>query len=601
MSSSLFQRRSIATATYVLASLFSVLLFLKNAWVAEDAFIILRSVDQFLLGHGFRWNPHERVQVFTSPLWYLLIIASTAFCKTLYLNLVGLSLLLHVALLAVMARLMDDVKRWLAAVLLLTLSQAFFDFTASGLEYPLVYLLLAAFVLLYLRDRHTQDRHWLALCAGLALVTRHDLLFILSPMLLHLAWVYQRQLGKGQLWTTAALFIAPLAGWTLFSLIYYGFPFPNTAYAKLGIDGVTRAERLLRGLTYLSVSLKLDPITPITMLLAIVQCIRCRQRHFVIAGCGILLAFAYITWIGADYMVGRFYAPVYLVAILVLARFPWQWPVLHRPLAAAIGIATAYLVFYMIDSHVETIASLLMTAGLPLPDPSHLMTGILALGVALTLACLFSQIGRTVVASLFAVLLATSTQQHDSPWQTGYRDWGKRTDFDLWWNLQNVSRERYFIYHWTSLYAWTHRDRSRPFPDHPWCHEGIALPDVAVTGFAGMTPYCMGTGKISIDVKALTDPLLPRMPKYPGAIWSSGGVNRLVPDGYVESVQAGTNRIRDPDLARYYDKLQVLTQAEPLFSVTRLKTVIAFNAGVYDSWLDSYRSRLAQQPSPVVP
>ena len=84
MTNQFTNNKKISALLYMLVGLFSLLIFLKNAWVTEDAFIILRSVDQFLLGHGFRWNPHERVQVYTSPLWYLLIIASTFFCKTLY-------------------------------------------------------------------------------------------------------------------------------------------------------------------------------------------------------------------------------------------------------------------------------------------------------------------------------------------------------------------------------------------------------------------------------------------------------------------------------------------------------------------------------------
>ena len=151
-------RKVVALTLYLMVGAFSVLLFLKNAWIAEDAFILLRSVDQFLAGNGFRWNPHERAQVYTSPLWFLLIIACTYLVKTLYLNVIGLSLLLHVALLLTMARLLPTAWRWATAVLLMTLSQGFFDFTASGLEYPLIFALLGLFTLLYLRNRHLEDR-----------------------------------------------------------------------------------------------------------------------------------------------------------------------------------------------------------------------------------------------------------------------------------------------------------------------------------------------------------------------------------------------------------------------------------------------------------
>lgn len=580
-------------ALYLLTGIFSLLLFVKNAWVAEDAFIILRSVDQFLLGNGFRWNPHERVQVYTSPLWYLLIIASTTFCKTLYLNLIGLSLLLHVALLTIMAKLIKNIWRWLAAVLLLTLSQGFFDFTASGLEYPLIYFLLAVFVLLYLRDRAVEDRYWLALCSGFALITRHDLLFIFTPMLLHLAWVYRQHLSTQQQLKIIGVFIAPLLGWTLFSLLYYGMPFPNTAYAKLGINGVSRLERLERGWIYLSVSLQTDPITPLAIAFAMLQGFCSRNKHSIVVATSLLLAFFYISWIGADYMIGRFYAPLYLVAVLLVTTQPWQTPLAHRAIAIPLTIATGCLLFYTLLANMNTLGNFYAALHWPTPTLQQIQIGIAGFFFLILAGCFFSLNIRRAITALLALMLAISTQQHDSPWQTAYKDWG-RVD-DIWWNMNNVSRERYWIYRWTSLYAWAHQDRSKKFPDHPWCQEGQTMPPIEIMGFAGMIPYCMGTDKIAIDIKAITDPLLARMPKSPEAKWTSGGVNRMVPAGYMASLQNTQNRIEDPDLALYYDKLLILTQAEPLFSTARLNTIIAFNFGRYNHWLEAHNARITSK------
>ena len=594
MTNQFTNNKKISALLYMLVGLFSLLIFLKNAWVTEDAFIILRSVDQFLLGHGFRWNPHERVQVYTSPLWYLLIIASTFFCKTLYLNLISLSLLLHIALLVAMAVFIKNIWRWLAAALLLTLSQGFFDFTASGLEYPLVYLLLAAFVLLYLRDRPIEDRYWLALCGGLALITRHDLLFILTPMLLHLAWNYRHSLTRQQQFAVAAIFIAPLFCWTLFSLIYYGMPFPNTAYAKLGISGVSRIERLERGLIYLSVSLRYDPITPLCIGLAILQGFCSHNTHYKMLGTSLSLALLYVIWIGADYMMGRFFAPLYIVSVILLVMHPWHKPLAHRMTVLPLAASLTFLSYYMLAANIYNPALGKLLAMLPPPTQLQVQATFALLCFSLFVIGLFSLTNRRMMAALLALLLAISTQQFDSPWQTSYKNWG-RVD-DIWWNINNVSRERYWIYRWTSLYAWFHQDHSKKFPDHPWCREGQAMPQVEVLGLAGMIPYCMGTDKIAIDVKAITDPLLTRMPKSPEAIWASGGVNRIVPAGYIASVVEGQNKIEDPDLARYYSKLLILTHSEPLLSAERLRTIAAFNLGLYDHWLQAHNDRITQSP-----
>ena len=40
-------------------------------WMCEDAFITLRTVDNWVNGFGLRWNVAERVQSYTHPLWML--------------------------------------------------------------------------------------------------------------------------------------------------------------------------------------------------------------------------------------------------------------------------------------------------------------------------------------------------------------------------------------------------------------------------------------------------------------------------------------------------------------------------------------------------
>gem|GEM_PF-4554271 len=48
--------------------------YLRNAWVGDDAYITFRTIDNLLAGHGLTWNVDERVQVFTHPLWMLLMV-----------------------------------------------------------------------------------------------------------------------------------------------------------------------------------------------------------------------------------------------------------------------------------------------------------------------------------------------------------------------------------------------------------------------------------------------------------------------------------------------------------------------------------------------
>ena len=69
----------------------------RSAWVGDDAFISMRTVDSFVTGNGLRWNPDERVQAFTHPLWLLLIAGPYALTREPYFTLLVLSMLLSLA------------------------------------------------------------------------------------------------------------------------------------------------------------------------------------------------------------------------------------------------------------------------------------------------------------------------------------------------------------------------------------------------------------------------------------------------------------------------------------------------------------------------
>lgn len=50
-----------------------VIVLIKSAWMGDDAFITMRTIDNFVNGYGLRWDLLERVQTFTHPLWLFLI------------------------------------------------------------------------------------------------------------------------------------------------------------------------------------------------------------------------------------------------------------------------------------------------------------------------------------------------------------------------------------------------------------------------------------------------------------------------------------------------------------------------------------------------
>ena len=91
----------------------------------------------------------------------------------------------------------------------------------------------------------------------------------------------------------------------------------------------------------------------------------------------------------------------------------------------------------------------------------------------------------------------------------------------------------------------------------------------------GLYGYYAGPGVHILDVVALTDPLLARLPARSGR-WRIGHFERAIPPGYARSLDEGQNRITDPALADYYEDLRRVARG-PLFSVPRWRAIGRLN------------------------
>lgn len=138
-------------------------------------------------------------------------------------------------------------------------------------------------------------------------------------------------------------------------------------------------------------------------------------------------------------------------------------------------------------------------------------------------------------------------------------------------------------------------------PDHDWALEGRAArqqgPAVVQKGSIGFWGYFAGPQVHIIDLVGLADPLLARLPPT-DPNWRVGHLGRTVPEGYAETLISGQNKIRDSNLAAYYDRLMLVTRGD-LFDVERLATIWNWNIGAYDHYLDAYaffRGQVLTQP-----
>ena len=221
---------------------------MRTAWVCDDAYITFRTVDNLIHGYGARWNVAERVQSYTHPLWMLVLAAVELVTREPYFTSIVLSLacsLVAVTLLAFrLAR-----TGWQAAIGLLVLASArsFVDFSSSGLDNALSHALIAWYLVSLARPRSARTAWQPMAIASLLIVNRQDLALLVGPSVIAYLVAHRSE----RLWRTLALGFAPIVAWELFSLVYYGFLVPNTAFAKMH-TGIPEGELFAQGLRYLA-------------------------------------------------------------------------------------------------------------------------------------------------------------------------------------------------------------------------------------------------------------------------------------------------------------------------------------------------------------
>lgn len=299
------------------------IVIVRNAWLSDDCFVTFRIVDNFTAGRGLTWNPGQRVQAFTHPAWFFLVSAAYALTHEIYYTVLALSL--GVSLLGLWfgaKRLAWDAWSGWAALIALSFSRAYIDYSSSGLENPLTHLLLFTALLGFSPAASTGRLRSVVpdLALGLLVWNRLDLALLAAPPWLLLMWRRQRaELPRSRLFVHAAIAIGPVLLWWTFAIFYFGFALPNTAYAKLGVD-VTVAERYAQGFFYLLTLIGTDPSSALLLLVGLSVGLGSRESSQRALACGVLLYLLYIGYIGGDFMAGRFFAAPLVIAAALVAR-----------------------------------------------------------------------------------------------------------------------------------------------------------------------------------------------------------------------------------------------------------------------------------------
>lgn len=288
----------------------------RLAWISDDAYISLRSVENFLLGHGPVWNVGERVQTYTHPLWFWLLVGARWLSGEHYYTTIAVSILLSLAGAALMCRRARTAYGCVAVLIALLGSRAFCDYATSGLETPLVIVLLSILVWLVAGPpRETPRLVLVTLLVALIATTRLDLVILAGPVVLS---QLRRGAPSAKAWRVL-LGLAPMIAWFVFATFYYGSPFPITAYAKAFSPGVESSDLVAQGIRYVLHTHRQDPVTVYVVGVGCVAGLFSRGAAPRLLSLGVALYCGYVIRVGGDFMAGRFFVPPFVVALGLLA------------------------------------------------------------------------------------------------------------------------------------------------------------------------------------------------------------------------------------------------------------------------------------------
>ena len=516
----------IKTATIILLlPLIAIYCFelFRTAWFCDDAIISFRSVVHFINGYGPIYNVTERVQAYTHPAWFILLSFFSLIIPNVYIASFFLSISISIIVFVIfIVKIPKSLVYSIIPLTLLVLSKSFIDYSTSGLENPLTHFFILMTVIqadgvMQSSEKKVSYLQNFILCLSLLYLTRPDGILLFFPLFCYFLFYFRHNM-RGMI---RALLIGalPVFIWTFFSLYYYGFPFPNTSYAKLGTQ-IPLSDLIVQGWNYVCLT---DYVSLAAIGLGLLTALFSGYYSRILA-CGVVMYCLYIISIGGDFMAGRFFsAPLFLASILSA-----------RPAFRNIYLS---IIFYSLAAY------------------TVLFPGM-------------RDLERTVLSP-----------RH-------YTGTGAPVNYS-----NGIADERAFyhtfkaqgmIFHFkqkegsSGYFPWDYTFDTHPYPT---AFDGY-IEDVKVTcGALGELGITSGPKVHYIDVCALSDPLLSRLPYAYGKDWRIGHFTRMLPQNYEESIRQDKNLLLDPDTKAFYESIRMITRA-PLNNLERWKHIIKINVGL---------------------
>lgn len=514
------------------------LIVLAISWNADDAFHAYVMARNLVEGNGFVYNVGYRVTATTCPLFTLIVALGYAIFG--HMSFVGIALgVLFSSLAAYMIifRCCNIMKDAVLATCIMLGSYCFMCYTTAGLENSLLFFLGALFTDFYFKQDSFSGKglFYLALLLSLIAMTRMDAVLIFIPMIC-VGYIAKTR----EKWNVRILCgftgLLPFILWELFSIFYYGYPFPNTMYVKLN-TGLAKMDYFAKGFDFIYQSGMMDILLVLMPILLIAISFFRKIRDAMLLSIGIIIYNIYVISIGGDFMLGRHLTVQFFLALYGLLLMKNQ------------------------DD------SLFTYKGNKVALTSFLMA-----------CCIIGLVFGTCVRMIAKDYL------YDSTWD----DTGT-----------SVADEKSVYYPYTGLVPYTYNlvvnqknmhvemakleietiDSFRTKGDvgnYSW----------GVSGIAAFYEMDKGTMYLT-DRYGLMDPLLSHLPAIKHEHWRVGHMVREEPDGYPESIAAGKNLIRSEALHEFYDKVLMIITGD-IWNKERLQTIWNMNTGKFDYLIQKY-------------
>ena len=513
--------------------IFTVIITLL-AWQSDDSYHAYIMAKNLVDGNGFVYNIGQRATASSCPLYTLVIAAAyfiirDMFFVSLLINIVFSS----VAFGIVIRNFCKTKKQVIFCLLVLIGSASFVSYTTSGLENSMLFLLGACFMKLYFSSERYNAKKMLILAVLVALIamTRMDAVLIFVPMALFVYLTKREGVSFPKAVGIGVIGLLPFVLWELFATFYYGFPFPNTAYAKLGTN-IGLRDYIIRGLRYYMNAAICDPIILIVPLFVMIAAFSVKKSQYIACMAGPFLYGLYLLYIGGDFMMGRHFTLLFFISLICYVDIKnREFSELGRG-AALHRMFTGFI-----------IATLIYTG------TSHVLSDQFLFGRSIGSPISDERAGYFNTSSLFNNVVSLI--------RTG----------DLC--IQNT---------WNDDGVREVRDSNMP---------GAILESVP-----GIVKYYNNDLYLN-DLYALGDPYLAHLPAVHEPGWRIGHMWRDTPVGYLNLVRFGWGygAIKNQDAREYYEIIDEITRG-PLFDKDRISKVININLGKYDYLIDNYKQSL---------